>query len=85
MTIIENMAYHRLCLFYKGLLTLTDLTGTDQGAIMNDAIAYGAANWHLYNGRREEARAGFQALLATTGWASFGYIAAEADIARGFK
>jgi tetratricopeptide (TPR) repeat protein len=85
MTIIENMAYHRLCLFYKGLLTLADLTGTGEGATVNDAIAYGAANWHLYNGRREEARTGFQALLTGRGWASFGYIAAEADVARGLQ
>jgi hypothetical protein len=52
---------------------------------MNDAVAYGLANWSLYSGQRAEARRRLEALLARGGWASFGYIAAEADIARMFR
>jgi tetratricopeptide (TPR) repeat protein len=85
MTIIENTAYHRLCLFYKGLLTQAEVEGRDEQAIMNDAVAYGLANWSLYSGQRAEARRRLEALLARGGWASFGYIAAEADIARMFR
>jgi tetratricopeptide (TPR) repeat protein len=84
MNIIENTAYHRLLLFYKGELTLTELTGTSLSGIMNDAIAYGVGNWHYYNGRRDEARKVFESLLKNAGWASFGYIAAEADMVRAF-
>jgi hypothetical protein len=39
-------------------------------------------NWHLSNGRREEAIARFHDVFAGDSWASFGYIAAEADLAR---
>lgn len=42
MDIIENMAYHKLCLFYKGEITLEELTGDEYTDIMNDA----AWAWH---------------------------------------
>jgi hypothetical protein len=47
------------------------------------ALGYGLGNFHLYNGRVEEARAVFEGILsARDQWAAFGYIAAEADLAR---
>ena len=48
-------------------------------------IGYGVANWHLYHGRRNDARAILSTIVeqyATTQWPGFGYIAAEADLAR---
>jgi tetratricopeptide (TPR) repeat protein len=84
MEIIENMAYHRLCLFYKGELGEQDLLDPDTGAVMSDATAYGLANWHLCSGDREEARRHLDRLVAGETWASFGHIAAEADLAREF-
>jgi hypothetical protein len=45
------------------------------------AGAYGVANWFLYNGDMAEARRRMEALTNTAGWDSFGYIAAEADLA----
>jgi tetratricopeptide (TPR) repeat protein len=80
MNIIENMAYHRLCLFYKGELPLEELTGQDDSSIMNDAVAYGLGNWHFYNDNRDEAHAVWEKIIEKGGWASFGYIAAEADL-----
>ena len=45
--------------------------------------AYGVGNWHLYNGRRAEAEAIFARILeAKSQWASFGYLASEAELAR---
>lgn len=86
MEIIENMAYHQLCLFYKGKIPEESIMGGDQfTAIMNDATAYGLGNWYFYNGDREKAREIFRSLLKKKSWASFGYIAAEADFAREFK
>lgn len=82
MNVIENMVYHRLCLFYKGELALEDLTGEDDSSIMGDAGAYGLGNWHFYNGNRDEARVVWEQILEKGGWASFGYIAAEADLER---
>ncbi len=84
MDVIENQAYYQLCLFYKGEIPLASLTDPEFSAIMNDAVAYGIGNWYFYNGQREKAKAIFQKLLQNEVWASFGYIAAEADFARAF-
>ncbi|MFH1942932.1 MAG: hypothetical protein ABIL68_12595, partial [bacterium] len=85
MNVIENMAYHQLCLFYKSEANEDELTGGSYTNIMNDAAAYGLANWHLYNGRRDQAKAIYQTILEGKVWASFGYIAAEADWVREFQ
>lgn len=85
MNIIENTAYHRLCLFYKGELTLEDHTDAEFSPTMNDAVAYGIACWHLYNGDRGRAKDLYEEILARDSWASFGHIAAEADYARIFR
>jgi tetratricopeptide (TPR) repeat protein len=85
MNVIENMVYHRLCLFYKGELALEEITGDEFSNIMNDAAAYGVGNWYLYNGQRDEARLVFEQILANKVWASFGYIAAEANLVREFS
>lgn len=83
MKIIENFAYHELCLFYKGELALEELTKSGEGGLSsNDAVNYGIGNWHLYNGDQAKAMGIYDAILAKGGWASFGYIAAEADLAR---
>jgi dipeptidyl-peptidase-4 len=81
MEIIENQAYHQLCLFYKGELGEADLRG--EGSTPSDAaIAYGVANWHLANGDTERGTELLEEIVARDGWAAFGYIAAEADLAR---
>ncbi len=82
MEIIENDAYHRLLLLYRAELDPSDLIDGGGDALGNATLGYGIGNWHLYNGRPEEARAMFQRVLETGQWASFGYIAAEADLAR---
>ena len=81
MNVIENMSYHNLCLFYKGELELSDLLGGDDGSSAGSAIVYGAANWHYYTGQTEKADEMLRTLLETPGWAAFGHIAAEADLA----
>ena len=84
MNIIENTAYQKLCLFYKGEVSLEALTAEAEagGGSTRDAILYGIANWHFYNGRPQEAEPVYRQLLEQENWASFGYIAAEADMAR---
>ena len=84
MNIIENMAYHQLCLFYKGELSVDDVAGEDFANIMNDAAAYGVGNWYVYNDQPEKAREVFERILKGDVWASFGRIAAEADYVRLF-
>jgi tetratricopeptide (TPR) repeat protein len=84
MDVIENTAYHRLLLLYKGELKPSDiLPDQETPTLENVTTAYGVANWHLYNGRKDEAAKLFQQITAVKSqWTSFGYLAAEAELAR---
>jgi tetratricopeptide (TPR) repeat protein len=85
MNIIENQVYHHLCLFYKGELTLEELAWEGPSSSTNDAMAYGVGSWYFYSGQRDEAKRIFEKILKGKIWASFGYIAAEADFVREFS
>jgi tetratricopeptide (TPR) repeat protein len=80
--VIENGEYHRLLLMYKGEIPSDSLLGTEEATIGGVTAAYGVGNWHLYNGRPAEAEAVFRRIVATGTWAAFGYIGAEAELAR---
>ena len=56
----------------------------DEAATTNDAAAFGLANWRFYSGDRDGAREILASILKGEGWASFGFIAAEAAWARNF-
>lgn len=85
MDIVENDAYHRLLLLYKGEMPEDSVLTADASGEMSVAdatAAYGVGNWHLYNGRPEQADRVFRRIVAGGQWGSFGYIAAEAELAR---
>jgi tetratricopeptide (TPR) repeat protein len=83
MKIIENFAYYDLCLFYKGEISLEEVTKSGEGELSsNDAVNYGIGNWYLYNNNEPKAGEIFETIISNPGWASFGYIAAEADLLR---
>jgi tetratricopeptide (TPR) repeat protein len=85
MDIIENTAYHKLLLMYKGELGPKEVLPGESapGSLEDVTTAYGVANWHLYNGRTAEAGELLKRILsARSQWASFGYLAAEAEVAR---
>jgi len=82
MNVIESMPYHQLCLLYKGESEQGTVLDSNITAAGGDSAMYGLANWHYYNGRRDEAKAGFEEMIENSGWASFGRIAAESDLAR---
>ncbi|HZI28961.1 MAG TPA: hypothetical protein VFD64_12405 [Gemmatimonadaceae bacterium] len=84
MNVIENQSYHSLMMLYKGELPADSILAptapiTSSGT---GAVAYGVGNWHLYNNRQAEAEAIFRRIMGSGQWASFGYIAAEAELAR---
>jgi len=88
MEIIENDAYHHRLMMYKGSVApeeLLDLRAEDDPDVaLNIATqGYGVGNWYLVNGDPEAAAEVFQRIIEGTSWAAFGYIAAEADVARG--
>lgn len=82
MDVIENTNYYDLCKFYKGLISEDSLTRAKDFSAASDAVSYGIANWHLYEGRQEK---GLEVLIDITSrdsWTSFGYIAAESDLVK---
>ncbi len=85
MDVLENGAYHARLLMYKGLRTpesVLNLNTADDIQIATQG--YGVGNWHLVNGDRLKAREAFERVLAGKAWTAFGFIAAEADVKRGF-
>jgi len=85
MNIVENEAYHRLMMLYKGDLapeaTLT--VGADgQFSVTDASAAYGVANWYLFNGRKSDGEQLLQRIVRAGQWGAFGTIAAEAQLAR---
>ncbi len=84
MDIIENDAYYRLLLFFKGALPRDSVAaggGADQ-ALQDATVGYGLGAWDWVNGRREAAMATWKGILEAGNWPSFGYVAAEAEAAR---
>lgn len=80
--VIENTAYYRACLFYKGDLTLEEVqTANSDGSPSDTALKYAVANWFYYTGYAEKAEVLYKEIVAQDDWASFGYIAAENDLA----
>ena len=84
MDIIENASYHKLLLMYKGLEKADALLASSSGAIDTVTVGYGVGNWYLYNGRRDDAMNVFRKIVdePQAPWSAFGYIAAEAELAR---
>jgi tetratricopeptide (TPR) repeat protein len=83
MNIIEDFDYHALVLFYKGKKRLEQIynPATSEG-LSGVTVAYGIGNWYLYHGKNEEAMKVFEQILKGEEWAAFGYLAAEAEVAR---
>ncbi len=83
MKIIENAAYHRRCLMYKGLIDPSELLDAETASSLDVAtMGYGLGHWHLVSGDAGKAREVFQRVVAGSNWAAFGFIASEAELAR---
>ena len=86
MEIIENDSYFRRIMMYKGLTEPDDLLLVDEsisdGSLALATQGYGVGNWYLYNGDSTKAIDTFNKVLEGEYWSAFGYIAAEAEIAR---
>ena len=88
MDIIENDAYHRLLRMYRGDIPVDSVLasgGSGEMSVTDATTAYGVGNWHLYNGRAAQANEIFRRIIAGGQWGAFGYIAAEAELARSGK
>lgn len=82
--VFENGAYYKLGLAFKGAGDLDDLLAEARAA-GGGALAttgYGVAAKWLIDGRRPDAEALMREIVDAGAWASFGAIAAEADLYR---
>lgn len=83
--VIENDDYLKLIRLYRGEVKVDMLLG-DIGdkadTLGNASLGYGLGNWYLTNRDSVRAEQIFRKIVAGNQWASFGYIAAEAELAR---
>ena len=86
MEIIENDSYYKRLKMYQGKIPPDSLMSVNASSADADlAIAtqgYGVGNWYLYNGDTTKAKQIFERVLKGKSKSSFGYIAAEIDLAR---
>jgi tetratricopeptide (TPR) repeat protein len=82
MKIKDDQQYYDRLLMYKGLKKPEDLLRAGGDPVSAATLAYGVANWYLYNGRKDEAKALFEKIITGSNWMPFGLIAAEAELAR---
>lgn len=80
--LIESEAYLNLILVFKGVFDANRLMEISDDALENATLGYGIGNWHYMNGREERAISIWKNVYATDQWPAFGYIAAEAELAR---
>ena len=86
--IIENDDYLKLIRLYRGESKAEDVLkeiGGEADTLGNASLGYGLGNWFLYNGKHGQAEKIFQQIRAGNQWASFGFIAAEAEQASKLK
>jgi tetratricopeptide (TPR) repeat protein len=85
MEILENGAYHARLLMYKGLRTPESVLNLNTADDIQVATqGYGVGNWYLVNGDKAKAKEIYDRVVTGKAWTAFGYIAAEADLKRGF-
>lgn len=82
MNILENSAYHALLLLYQGQRTPEALLAGEQDDVTHATLAYGVAQWYRHHGQEAKARALLEEIVQGKQWAPFGYLAAEAELAR---
>jgi len=81
--VIEDQDYLNLLLMYKGEKSPEEVLGAVSGdGVTRGTLGYGVANWYLVNGHEAEALKILERVVAGPQWAAFGFIAAEAELAR---
>lgn len=78
--IIENDDYYKLIKLYQGKIKAEELMRNDADTLSSASLGYGVGNWFFYNGEKEKASSIFRQITSGNQWASFGYIAAEAEL-----
>jgi len=86
MSIVENDAYYKRLMMYQGKISPDSLLNThsndDDSALTLATQGYGVGNWYYYTGQPDKAWTIFRKVTSGSSSYSFGFIAAEADLAR---
>jgi tetratricopeptide (TPR) repeat protein/pimeloyl-ACP methyl ester carboxylesterase len=82
MKVKDDQQYYDRLMMYKGTCAPEDLLRAGGDAVSSATYAYAVGNWYLYNGRPDDAKALFQRIIKGSNWMPFGFIAAEAELAR---
>ncbi len=82
MELMENDTYLSLILVFRGIFSEEHLEEISGDALQNVTLGYGLGNWHYLNGREERAFETWQEIYDGGNWPAFGFIAAEAELAR---
>jgi tetratricopeptide (TPR) repeat protein len=82
MKIKDDQQYYDRLLMYKGLRKPEEVLVAGTDTVSAATLGYGVANWLFYNGRKDEAKALFEKIITGPNWMPFGFIAAEAELAR---
>lgn len=82
MKVKDDQNYYDRLMMYKGARTPQEVMATAKDPVSEATLAYGVANWDLYNGRKDEAKPIFERIVKSANWMPFGVIAAEAELAR---
>jgi tetratricopeptide (TPR) repeat protein len=82
MKVKDDQQYYDRLQMYKGLKTPEELLKAGGDPVSAATLAYGVGNWYLYNGKKAEAKALFEKIVTGPNWMPFGFIAAEAELAR---
>ncbi len=86
MTIIENDSYFKRLNLYKGTLPVDSVlsvsASNDDVELALATQGYGVGNWYLCNGDTSQALGIFERVVNGKHFSAFGFIAAEADLAK---
>ncbi|HSK09769.1 MAG TPA: prolyl oligopeptidase family serine peptidase [Vicinamibacterales bacterium] len=82
MKVKDDQTYYDRLNMYKGIYAPEDLLRAGGDPLTAATLAYGVGNWYLYEGRTDEAKVLFQRIVTGANWMPFGFIAAEAELAR---
>jgi tetratricopeptide (TPR) repeat protein len=84
MKVDSNETYYESLMFYKGMRTEKSLL--DPSRLKGNQFptaAYAVANWQWLEGNKAKACRMYRQIVEDPAWNAFGYIAAEAELARG--
>jgi tetratricopeptide (TPR) repeat protein len=83
-SLATTVAYARRLKLYRGEIGPDALfTPADTGDVDVATLAFGLGNWYMVRGDTAAARRQFQRSIKSGGWPAFGFIASEAELARG--